>query len=63
MHVTCRYTLTKDDTLRIEFSGTSDKPTLLNLAHHSYFNLGDHTDITKHQIMIPARSYLPVSED
>ncbi|EEA92293.1 aldose-1-epimerase protein [Pseudovibrio sp. JE062] len=63
VQITCRYTLTKDNTLRIEFSGSTDKPTLLNPAHHSYFNLGDHEDVTKHQVMIPARSYLPVSDE
>ncbi len=63
VEISCRYTLTRNDTLCIEYSGTSDKPTLLNLAHHSYFNLGDHEDITNHQIMIPARSYLPVSDE
>ncbi|MEY2931299.1 MAG: Aldose 1-epimerase [Pseudomonadota bacterium] len=33
------YTLTDDDELRIELSATTDRTTLVNLAHHSYFNL------------------------
>jgi aldose 1-epimerase len=42
--LTVTYTLTADNALRIDYRGTSDKPTLLNATHHSYFNLsGDPT--------------------
>lgn len=41
VEVSLRYTLTKDDVLRIEISGQTDKTTLFNPCHHSYFNLGD----------------------
>jgi aldose 1-epimerase len=34
------YTLTPDNGLRVDYQGTTDKPTLLNPTHHSYFNLG-----------------------
>ena len=38
------YTLTRENGLRIDYLGTTDKPTLLNPTHHSYFNLsGDPT--------------------
>jgi aldose 1-epimerase len=37
---TCTYTLTKDNALKIVFDATTDKPTVLNLTNHSYFNLG-----------------------
>ena len=33
------YTLTQDNSLKIEYSATTDKNTVLNLTHHSYFNL------------------------
>jgi len=33
------YTLTADNALRVDYQGTSDKPTILNPTHHSYFNL------------------------
>jgi len=36
--MTVTYTLTADNALRIEYQGTSDKPTILNATHHSYFN-------------------------
>jgi aldose 1-epimerase len=42
--MTVTYTLTADNALRIDYRGTSDKPTILNATHHSYFNLsGDPT--------------------
>ncbi len=37
--VTCRYMLTPTHALRVELAAFSDKPTILNLCHHSYFNL------------------------
>ncbi|WP_241557228.1 aldose epimerase family protein [Croceibacterium ferulae] len=33
------FTLTDDDALQIEYTATSDAPTVLNLTHHAYFNL------------------------
>jgi len=52
--VTCRYSLTDSATLRTELMATSDAPTIINLALHSYFNLDGSTDILDHQMMIPA---------
>jgi aldose 1-epimerase len=50
------YTITKDNELRIDYSGTTDKPTILNPTHHSYFNLsGDPTKtILDEELMINA---------
>src|SRR4051812_30918680 len=36
--VTISYTLTNDNELVVEYQATTDKPTVCNLAHHSYFN-------------------------
>ena len=38
--LTVTYTLTPDNALRIDYRGTTDKPTILSPTHHSYFNLG-----------------------
>ena len=56
------YTLTDDDALQIEYTAETDKPTVLNLTNHSYFNLtGDHRNtILDHKMMIKADYYTPV---
>lgn len=38
--LTVTYTLTSDNALRIDYQGTTDRPTILSPTHHSYFNLG-----------------------
>jgi aldose 1-epimerase len=39
LNVTATYTLTDDNALKVAFTATTDKPTVCNLTHHSYFNL------------------------
>jgi aldose 1-epimerase len=39
LKVTVYYTLTKDNTLKVQYYATTDKATPINLTHHSYFNL------------------------
>ncbi len=64
---TCRlqvsYTLRAPATLAIEMTATTDRPTLVNLAHHSYFNLDGSADIRDHELQIDAQSYLPVDDE
>jgi aldose 1-epimerase len=54
--LTVTYTLTRDDALRVDYRGTTDKPTILNPTHHSYFNLsGDPTQtILAEELIIDA---------
>lgn len=39
LKVEAKFTLSDDNTLRLDFRGETDKPTVLNLSHHVYFNL------------------------
>jgi aldose 1-epimerase len=63
--VTCTYRLKIPGTLSVEFTATTDEPTLCNLAHHSYFNLDDggSGDILDHRMMLNAGAYLPVDDE
>jgi aldose 1-epimerase len=62
LHVEVVYTLTENDELRIDYTATTNKPTILNLTNHSYFNLGGQGagDVLNHQIKIAARRFTPV---
>src|SRR6202167_1600168 len=56
---TVRYTLQKGE-LRVEYSATTDKDTVINLTNHSYFNLAGHGDILKHELTLRASRFTPV---
>ena len=56
---TVRYTLDGGN-LRIEYSATTDKPTVINLTNHSYFNLSGQGDILNHQLALHASRFTPV---
>lgn len=54
------YTLTADNTLRIQYTATTDKPTVLNLTNHSFFNLSGQGSITDHILTLGCSHYTPV---
>ena len=56
------YNLNNEDELIIRYEATTDKPTIVNLTQHSYFNLtGDFTkDVLNHELLINSDSFLPV---
>jgi aldose 1-epimerase len=62
LKVKVTYSLTEANELVINYEATTDKPTVLNLSQHSYFNLaGEGTgDILNHEAMINADRFTPV---
>ncbi|HEX7453317.1 MAG TPA: aldose epimerase family protein [Polyangiaceae bacterium] len=55
------YTLTDNDELRVEFSATTDTTTLVNMAHHSYWNLAGQSSntILDQELTVDADRYTP----
>lgn len=63
LEVTCRYSVETPATLRLDAEATTDAPTVVNLAQHTYFNLDDSPEIFEHQAEIQADAYTPVDDD
>ncbi|WP_372396439.1 aldose epimerase family protein [Azospirillum sp. HJ39] len=66
---TTRYRLTADGVLDIEMTAASDRPTVVNLVHHSYWNLGGHGpapdlgDVRGHRLAVHGGFTTPVGPD
>jgi len=62
LKATVVYHLTDSDALRIDYSATTDKDTVINFTNHSYFNLkgAGEGDILGHQMAINADRFTPV---
>lgn len=74
LSVSVRFLLTDDDALRLDYTATTDAPTVLNLTHHAYFNLAGHGTVDSQTLqlfadrvaelgprMIPTGRMLPVA--
>lgn len=64
LDATVTYTWTDANELKIEYLASTDKPTVINLTNHSYFNLkdGGASTILEHELMINADRYTPVAD-
>jgi aldose 1-epimerase len=60
---TVAYTIEAPGTIRMQAEATTDAPTAVNLAQHSYFNLDDSPDILDHRVQIFAEAYTPTDAD
>ncbi|HZS56237.1 MAG TPA: aldose epimerase family protein [Bryobacteraceae bacterium] len=63
MQVDVQYSVVRGNSLRIEYRATTDKPTVLNLTNHSYFNLegSGSATVLNHKLTLMADKYTPVN--
>ncbi|WP_317133034.1 aldose epimerase family protein [Flavobacterium ustbae] len=64
MTVFLTYTLTEENELKLEYKATSTEDTVINLTHHSYFNLDGHdANILEQQMFIKSAKMLETNPD
>ena len=59
LDVTVTYSLDATGALRIDYRARTDRPTIVNLSNHLYFNLGDSPTVLDHLLQITADTYTP----
>jgi len=62
IQINAKFSLLEPRILDIVYTAKTEKTTIVNLAHHSYFNLSDEKTILKHELKINASTFLDVDE-
>ena len=57
------YTLTDNNELRLDYEAETDKPTIVNLTNHAYWNLAGGGSCLDNILWIPSSSYTPADGD
>lgn len=60
LKVRVTYTVTRQNVLRVAYTATTDKPTVVNLSHHVYFNLAGGGTVYDQTIQVLAQTYTPI---
>ena len=60
LDVALRVSLTVGGALCFDATATTDRPTVVSLSHHGYFNLAGAGDVSGHEVGLSASRYLPV---
>lgn len=65
LNVSVKYSFAANNKFVIEYTATTDKPTIINLTNHSYFNLSGFEEATiyNHVLKINAENYTPKNEN
>ena len=63
MRIEAHFACVAGPTLRVTYKATCDAPTIVNLAHHSYWNLDGTDDVSSHSLTVKADRYLKVDDD
>lgn len=63
LKASCVYRMVEPATLRVELSAVTDKPTVVNLTQHSYFNLDGSPDVLDHEVTLFADFYTPTDDE